>query len=295
MTSYFSSSVIDLSVGQAPWTQCVHPNAEAETIHMSAANGFTVESYLEFLQPFTDKYSVTGMDCRGTWKNHEIPPNDFKMSHFADDLIEAIKLKHNKPIIGFGHSLGGCVTLIAAIKEPQLFSKIVLIEPASLPYRWSGSLLPLIPKRILFKLFPFIRGSLNRQRNWKSYEQFHARYRHHNTYKRFTDASFNNYMTDALEKKDKHLQLRFSPQWEAYIFSIVEFIWKYLANVSVPTLFIRAEHSNLYTHKQFLKRNKKLPRCVHSCEIDESFHLLPLENPSKTQNIINKWLICNKT
>ena len=133
MTSDFSSSVINLSAGQAPWTQYIHPNAATETIHMSAANGFTVESYLEFLQPFTDQFSVTGMDCRGTWKNHQVPLNDVKMSHFADDLIEAIKLKHNKPIIAFGHSLGGFVTLLAAIKEPQLFSKNKVVPSMTTP------------------------------------------------------------------------------------------------------------------------------------------------------------------
>jgi len=283
-----------LNDSKVPWFEIKNTNQQADIIHMSAANGFTATSYLEFLNFFSDQHSITGMDCRGTWAECETPPPSFKMKHFADDLIQAIEQQHHKPIIGMGHSQGGFVTLLAAIKRPDLFSKIVLIEPASLPYRWIDFFYPYIPKKLLFKLFPFMKGSLQRQRNWHSHQQFYDRYRFHNTYKRFTDISFDNYMNYGLVKqKDQQLQLSFSPQWEAHIFSVVEFMWKYLSKITIPTLLIRAEHSNLYTQKQFIKYNKNLPNCVTTQEIAQTFHLLPLEKPQKLSQIIKIWLSSN--
>jgi len=118
-----------LNDSKVPWFEIKNTNQQADIIHMSAANGFTATSYLEFLNFFSDQHSITGMDCRGTWAECETPPPSFKMKHFADDLIQAIEQQHHKPIIGMGHSQGGFVTLLAAIKRPDLFSKIVLIEP----------------------------------------------------------------------------------------------------------------------------------------------------------------------
>jgi len=291
MNENLNVSHVSLSGGQAPWVDIKNNNPLAETIHMSAANGFTVTSYLELLSFFSQQYSITGMDCRGTWEGHRTPPKNFKMKHFAEDLIQAIEKQHNKPIVGIGHSQGGFVTLLAAIKRPDLFSKLVLIEPASLPYRWFGIIYPFIPNILLFKLFPFMMGSLQRQENWPNHQQFYDRYRCHNTYKRFTEMSFNNYMTYGLTPTDEQqLQLHFSPKWEAYIFSIVEFMWKYLSKLTIPTLLIRAQHSNLYTQKQFNRHKKRLSKCITTHEIADSFHLLPLEKPLELSQTINKWL-----
>ena len=290
MTNTIELSHINLTSGNAPWLSIPASSEAAQTIHLSAANGFTAASYHSFLKYFNGSHSFTGMDCRGAWKNILPPPNDFNMHDFANDLIEGIEKKHSKPIIGLGHSQGGFVTLLAAIKRPDLFSKIVLIEPASLPNRWIGLLYPNIPKRLLYRFLPFIKGSLNRQRIWKSQEHFHARYRQHNTYKRFTDDAFNDYLAHGLTHNEQQWELVFSPAWEAHIFSTVEFIWKYLAKVTVPTLFVKAEYSNLYSQKQFIKQNKTLPSNISTVEITNTFHLLPHENPKQCHEVITKWL-----
>ena len=286
MTIDFKESNIDIENQQAKWIDIPSLNTDAEPLHFSAANGFPVLSYLEFFSLLSNNFNITTMDCRGVWGATH--PLDFTMHGFADDLICALEKKHKQPVIGVGHSLGGFVTLLAAIERPDLFSKIILIEPASLPNRWIDSIYPYIPNSVLFNLFPFMKGSLLRQNQWQSKQDFYDRYRKHNTYKRFTETSFNNYMHAALIKKDNLFELQFSPNWEAHIFSIVEFIWKHLAKVTVPTMFIRAEHSNLYSQKQFTKHNKNLPNHITSIEIDDTYHLLPLEAPKISSKIITK-------
>ena len=82
MNNNFNNSYVSLNDGEAPWVEIKNTDLQAETIHMSAANGFTVKSYLEFLNFFTNEYSITGMDCRGTWHGHETPPSNFKNETF---------------------------------------------------------------------------------------------------------------------------------------------------------------------------------------------------------------------
>jgi len=297
MTNSPIFSHTNLADGKAPWMELPSLNKTSKTIHISAANGFTVGSYLSFVRQFSGDYKITGMDCRGTWPGHETPPDKFNMHHFADDLIQAIEIKHSTPIIGMGHSQGGFVSLLAAIKRPDLFSHLILIEPASLPNPWVDIIYPYIPEYVLFKLMPFIEGSLNRQRVWQNVDAFHQRYRQHNTYKKFTDQAFNDYVKYGLVQKKDQWQLRFSPQWESYIFRIVEFIWKYLPKVTIPTLFIRAEHSNLYSHSQFIKSNQSLPNWITCEELNNTGHMLPQEAPVETSNLIKDWLknqnLCN--
>lgn len=56
-------------------------------------------------------------------------PLNKDLNNFADELIEDIEKKQNLPVIGVGHSTGGVVTLLAAVKRLDLFSKIILIDP----------------------------------------------------------------------------------------------------------------------------------------------------------------------
>jgi len=114
---------INLHAGSATWLSITSSKAEANsTIHVSAANGFTPACYYSFFTTFSSHLNFTGMDCRGSWPNIASPSNGFGMHNFADDLIEGLEKQHNKPVIGLGHSLGGAITLLAAIKRPDLFS-----------------------------------------------------------------------------------------------------------------------------------------------------------------------------
>jgi len=290
MSNELQQSQIKLTAGSAPWFSLPAKIIDPQTIHVSAANGFTAASYHSFIKHFDGQYAFTGMDCRGSWPETQTPPESFNMHDFADDLIEGLTQQHDQPVIGLGHSQGGLVTLLAAIKRPELFSKLVLIEPASLPHQWIDYLYPYIPKYLLYRFFPFMEGSLNRQRIWQSKEAFYQRYRHHNTYQRFTDESFDDYMNHGLKNSQENWELTFSPEWEAHIFRKVEFIWKYLTKVRIPTYFIKAEHSNLYSYRVFQKQNKKLSKIISTTEVADTYHLLPHEKPERCANLVVKWL-----
>lgn len=262
-----------------------------DILHFSGANGFPVACYEHFLDLFEDSYDVQGMDPRPSSPIRQNPPNGFRMHDFANDLIQGMQRFYKQPVIGMGHSLGGQVTLIAALQQPDLFSKLIIIEPASLPNPYIDLVYRHIPKKFLDTFFPFIKGSENRRKVWGSREEFMQRYKHHATFKHFTEEALLNYAQHGLFKRDDgQYELIFDPTWESYIFRNIEFMWKFLRKIHHPTLVIRAEHSNLYSQQQFEQYNSSLPPHITHLTIPNTHHLLPFEHPTALYETIETWL-----
>lgn len=283
----------DVKVGkfQYPTLSIDDGETKNERIHFTGANGFPAAVYQHFLARWSGAFNITAADCRGALLQRNRPPKQFGFQGFADDLIQIIETLHDKPIIGMGHSFGAHVTLIAAIKRPDLFYRLVLIEPASLPNPFLDLFYRRLPKPILHKMLPMIKNTQERRRLWPSRQAFINKYRAHPTFKRFTSEALEAYAEHGLyQKNESAYELVFDPDWEAYIFSNVEFVWKNLKKSTVPCLFLRAEKSNLYSSKRFNKENHALGDHFTGLEVDGTHHLMPLEKPEVCYKAIDDWL-----
>lgn len=98
-----------------------------------------IEKYYETIQEFLDRnYSVIAFDWRGQgMSDHQI--EDIHKSYIKDFerhdkdlkyiLEKIIQNNFPKPLIGIGHSMGGCLMLSAFYNHPTLFSKGILSAP----------------------------------------------------------------------------------------------------------------------------------------------------------------------
>ncbi|MFT5135891.1 MAG: pimeloyl-ACP methyl ester carboxylesterase [Arenicella sp.] len=262
-----------------------------ETIHFSPANGLPVASYTGLFECFDEKYHVSGMDFRGSWPDQALPARSFTWQHHADDLISAIEKKHTQPIIGMGHSLGATVTLLAAVKRPELFSKIIAIEPATIPSANLAIFYKHLPQWLVFKLVPFIRKTHDRQRIWSSPQAFYDKYRTHPTYRLFTDRALKDYAQYGLKQRPGgDFELAHDPTWESFNFRRAEYLWDILEKCRLPTLVLRAEHSYLYSQLQFDQRNTKLAANIQPQTIPGAHHLVSHELPDLVADQILNWL-----
>ncbi|MDA9034273.1 alpha/beta hydrolase [Hyphomicrobiales bacterium] len=109
------------------------------TILLQQGHNEFIEKYYETIQEFLDKnYSVIAFDWRGQgMSDHELGDvhkafiKDFKR-HDRDlkyILEEIIDNYFPKPLIGIGHSMGGCIMLSAFHDHPKKFSKGILSAP----------------------------------------------------------------------------------------------------------------------------------------------------------------------
>ena len=114
-----------------------NPASTKPLIHIAHANGFLPPTYVESLKPLLDDYKIISFYPRPLWGDTQ-PDWLSNWSQMADDLIESLDGVKAKGIVGIGHSLGGVLTLYAAVKRPDLFSKVILIDPTMLPPKLYG-------------------------------------------------------------------------------------------------------------------------------------------------------------
>ena len=109
------------------------------TILLQQGHNEFIEKYYETIKDFLDRsYSVIAFDWRGQgMSDHQIPDihkafiKDFKR-HDQDlkyILEEIINKNFPKPLIGIGHSMGGCLILSALHDHPKMFSQGILSAP----------------------------------------------------------------------------------------------------------------------------------------------------------------------
>lgn len=258
---------------------------QGEVLHFAHANGFHPLAYQQLLKPLTKQFRVIAIEHRPFWQIK--PTNKDSWEQVADDLIQFLDSQNLKNIIGIGHSLGAVATMFAAIKRPDLFKKIVLIEPVFLPATMIG-FFQLVPKKWRKHLNPLIKLTLKRRDVWQSKQEVFDAYRKKRVFAQLSDAVLWDYLNAGLKKRaDGKITLTYSKEWEAHFFSMAPQVWQKLRQLETPVLGIRGEHSDTLRISQWEKWQQLKP--AHTfLEIKNTGHLLPLEQPeSLAQKILD--------
>jgi pimeloyl-ACP methyl ester carboxylesterase len=261
------------------------------------ANGYPPESYQKFLEPFLPDYQVEAYFLRPFWADADPEVlKDWRL--FRDDYLEHLHNRYgNQPtskIIGVGHSVGAMTTIMAAIKQPELFRALVLIEPV-LFSRLRGLIMRLIaPLGIMRRYYPLIRRTLKRRTHFRDRTAMYQNYQKKPIFKRLSGEVLKDYVNGlAVDQSDGSVTLRYSPSWEARIYEKAaladHFVWKNLQQVSCPVLVLRGEDTDtLWASTQELMV-KRMPQ-GQGITVPDAGHLLPLEKPSETARIVLDFL-----
>ena len=266
-----------------------NPNSTKPLIHLAHANGFLPQTYQESLKPLFGQYKIISFYPRPLWG--DTPPEWLKTwSQMADDLIESLDSIKAKNIIGIGHSLGGVLTLYAAVKRPDLFSKVILVDPTMLSPK-------LLFKFRLMKLFGFearsflVKGALRRKRNWESGQAAYEYFRGRQLFKNWSDEMIRAYSASITgPATDGGVQLIYPSEWEAQIYrTIPSDVWKFAKLLQQPTLVIRGETSNTFTadsEKAFRQANPQVSFEV----VPGAGHLVSQEKPKEIGRLMRDFL-----
>ena len=61
---------------------------------------------------------------------NSLPNTQFGCIHnYSKELINSIERNYKEPIVGIGHSFGAAVTFLAAASRPDLFERVILLDP----------------------------------------------------------------------------------------------------------------------------------------------------------------------
>ena len=205
---------------------------------------------------------------------------------FADDLITFLDANISEPVYGAGHSMGAIASLVAAVKRPDLFKALILIEPVILPEPIAifFGLLPAFIKRRT----PIISKALNRPDSWSSQEEAFDFHRSKRVFRQLDDSTLWDYIKNGTEiGDDKKYTLTYSKEWEAHCYSLLPNAWSALDKCSVPVLGIRGGNSDVVWSASW-RRWKRMCPGHQLVNIPETSHLLPLENPKVVADLILK-------
>jgi pimeloyl-ACP methyl ester carboxylesterase len=258
-------------------------------LHLAHANGFPPGTYRPLAETLTASYRVLALPQRPLWPGSH--PEDAPSWHIlADDLLQGLEALDRRPIVGIGHSLGGVLTLQAAVKRPSLFAAVVLIDPVILPPDWLRKIRQQ-SRRGTLQRTPLVRGARHRRTTWPSHQACFEHFRRKAPFARWTDDALMAYVEAGTRGQgDAQATLVYPPQWEAHIFATPPTsVWRDVSRLQTRTLVIRGEHSDTFTAAAERRVARHLPhaRCL---TIPGAGHLVAMERPAETGANIRRFL-----
>ena len=250
-------------------------------IQFSHATGFPAESYRYFFQQLSP-YEVTYVPVfgegrfrlRNSWRN------------LVPELIEDIEIKHKEPVIGIGHSFGAVLTFWAAMQRPDLFQKVILIDPPfiNLRFRIFSAFARLMGQAE--KMIPIARNAKRRRDTFKDFSEASAYWRPKRLFRNFHPECFEDYVKASLVPDGSEMTLRISADEEAKMFaSTPVFIGS--GKFKIPSYYLYPAKGSVLMGNALAEQKKRFSN-TEFMEIEKGGHMFPLEYPLETAEILKK-------
>jgi pimeloyl-ACP methyl ester carboxylesterase len=261
-------------------------------LHFLHANGYPPECYAPLFELLKTEYHLFGMKLRPLWEG--MKPEDLDDWHpLSDDLLQFLTTGGLAPVTGVGHSIGGIVTLRAALRDPSRFHALVLLDPVLFVPSFLTMWNLIRTLGLGNKTHPKIAGALKRRRTFDNLDLVFRGYRSREVFKYMSDESLRAYIAGiAKPREGGGFELAYSPEWEAriYLTGLRDFdLWRGLPNLQVPTLIIRGAETDTFLQNAAERVERENPK-IQVKVLDKSTHLLPLERPQEVFEMMREFL-----
>jgi len=267
-------------------------NGDGPPLHFAHANGYPPECYRPLLTGLSAHYRVFAMHQRPLWP--DVQPGSINDWHpLSDDLFHFLDERNPGSVISVGHSLGGIVTLRAALRQPERFRALILIDPVLFPSRMIYFMKLLRALRLDYRVYPLVSGALRRRRVFESRAELLKGYRRKSIFRYLSDASLEAYVEGLTRPRpDGQYELVYSPKWEARIYITGVWhdtdIWRGLPKLKVPLLIIRGAETHTFWESAARLVKRKLPS-AQIVTLPQATHLVPLERPAEVSALIQNF------
>ncbi|NOY98667.1 MAG: alpha/beta hydrolase [Chloroflexi bacterium] len=263
------------------------------TLHFAHANGYPPGCYRPLLTRLAAHYRVLAMHQRPLWPDSR-PEDIVDWLPLTDDLLRFLDQVGSGPIIGVGHSMGGIATLRAALREPERFHALVLLDPVLFPPRFILSWRLIRALGLDYRLHPLVSAAINRRQVFESREKLFRGYRRKSVFKYMDDEALHAYVEGiTCPHEPDGYQLCYSADWEARIYVTGVWrdmgIWRKLPSLRVPTLIVRGAETDTFWASS-AKKVRRLNPAIQVITLEKATHLVPLERPASVFQAIHTFL-----
>jgi pimeloyl-ACP methyl ester carboxylesterase len=276
--------------GMIPFTDF---GGKGQNLHFLHANGYPPACYQPVLDLFKNIYHVQAMHLRPLWPNSK-PEEIGSWRPLTDDFLYYLDEQKISPIIAAGHSMGATISLRTALRRPDHFRALVMIDPVLFPPQFIALFGLLNNLKIGYKQNPMIKVALKRRRHFDDLEQLFKLYRRKQIFRYLGDDSLQAYIHGIVRPAiNGGFELIYSPEWEARIYytgvrHAME-IWWGLSSLKIPTLVIRGAESDTFLPAS-AKRIKRIRPETTIITLEKSTHLVALEKPQAVFETIQGFL-----
>ncbi|WP_430462606.1 alpha/beta fold hydrolase [Thalassolituus sp. LLYu03] len=218
--------------------------------------------------------------------HHDMPDWVAMARRVGDALAENAG---GKPVVGIGHSMGGVLTMLLASERPELFSRIILLDPVL----FSPEVLlfqRLARKSGLWKRSALVKAVAARRRNWPDASQMKDELAKKSLYRRWQPQALEHFVEGGSRgATEGGVELSCNPHWEASIFgSYPRGLWKAVHSIRVPVDILVATESYGFIARAARKAQKGNANV--RWQTVEGGHCFPMEQPELCADLINALL-----
>ena len=222
-------------------------------------------------------FSVSFIDAIGM--DPRYPPTE-GWPHLIEQWIAFLEEK-KEPVVGVGHSLGGYLNYLAALRRPDLFRAIVLLDaPIIGPFR--GSVLGATKHLGIVDRVTPAGATRDRRSTWRTREEARAHFRNRKLFENFTAECLDDYVDHGLIQGKSGLRLKIDPLIETQIYrTIPHDMMRHLAQLRVPAAFIGGAGSDVVRRVRLAGMRPRF-----SMRKVPGGHLFPFEYPREAATSI---------
>ena len=247
------------------------------------ANGFCSALWAGVAERLRGRFRVIAMDARGQGDSSQPPPGEpCTWEGLCDDLEEVARhwfedSGQRRIALGLGHSFGGTLMMCVAARRPEIFERLVLVDPVIFPEGVDRSQ---------------ARGNelavraLKRTRRWESRAEARAFFGEKELFEAWEPRAIDLYVAEALRDcPDGGIKLKCPPGVESSIFGGPSSLDIHGAadRLGTPTLLLRARAGNFEREVFDALAARMLEGRVE--DVDAG-HLIPMENPQRVADAV---------
>lgn len=263
-----------------------------EDIFFCHGNSMSAGTCLPFLELMaSDGFRIIAPDLRGHgFSTKEKTRGNRSWYDFVEDIKSLIEHTAKPPVIGIGHSMGGFSIYAAAAKYPELFSKIILMDPIILPRRalWGAAM---ARKAGMAMLHPMTKATLKKKFEFPSKQAALDHYIGKGMFRTWRSEFVAAFVEWSIEQDTTDTwTLCCEPRFEAFNYVLAPVnSWQHARKITVPTLILRGRQSDFFKESQGLRLHKKIK---HSriLTLDNLGHFLIMEDPATVWESIRRFL-----